>query len=264
MKKVRVGSVEMAVEDRGDGPPLLLVHGFPLHSGMWQQQIDAFAGRYRVIAPDLRGFGQTPVEAEMMTMEQFADDLAGLLDALHVTEPVAFCGLSMGGYVAWSFWRKHSERVRALILCDTRAVADPPAAAQARMQMAKSVMTEGLQPVCDAMLPKMLAAGTAKRQPEVLDFVRGMILNANPAGVAAAQRGMAARPDSSELLREISVPTLVIVGQEDAISTPEEMRSIAAGIPGARFVEAPGAGHLSPLENPQAVNQAIVGFLDSL
>lgn len=263
MKKLRVGGIEMSVEDRGSGPPLLLVHGFPLHSGMWRHQVEALAGRFRVIAPDLRGFGQTPVDAETVSMEQFADDLAALLDALEVIGPVAFCGLSMGGYIAWSFWRKYPERVAALILCDTRAVADAPAAAQARTKMAKSVMTDGLQPVSDAMLPKLLAPETARRQPEVLEFVRGMILGASPAGVAAAQRGMAARPDSSDLLGRISVPTLVIVGQEDAISTPAEMRSIAGAIPNAQLIEVSGAGHLSPLENPPVVNRAIAEFLDA-
>lgn len=261
---VRVGEREVAISDWGKGHPLLLVHGFPLHHQMWREQTSALWHRRRVIAPDLRGFGGTglPVAeaADAITMEDFADDLNALLDALGVHEPITLCGLSMGGYIAFQFWRKYGPRVRRLVLCDTRAVADTPEAAAGRLEMADRALREG-SGVAAAMLPKLLSAATRERRPDLTAFVRGMIESTDPRGIAAAQRGMAVRPDVTPLLPQIGVPTLVLVGAEDGISPPAEMQAMAAAIPGARFEIVPGAGHLTPLENPDAVNHALEQFL---
>jgi len=264
MKTQTVNGVELATVDEGSGPPLVLVHGFPLDHTMWNAQIDALSTDYRVIAPDLRGFGQSGVTPGKVTMEQFADDLAALLEELAVGEPVVFCGLSMGGYVAWQFWQRHRPRVRGLIVCDTRAVADTAEQAAGRLTMADRVLREGPAPLVEGMIPKLFAQSTVETEPEVVESLRQVMLRGDPEGIAAAGRGMAERPDVTAMLGRIDCPTLVIVGQFDAISTVEEMRSLAAAIPGARCVEIAGSGHMSPMERPAEVNAAISRFLGEL
>jgi pimeloyl-ACP methyl ester carboxylesterase len=194
-------------------------------------------------------------------MQQMADDLAGLLDALAVREPIVFCGLSMGGYVAWQFALRHRPRLSRLILCDTRAIADTPEAAAGRLKTAERVLTEGPGVVAEAMLPKLFAPDTAQNQPQVVEATRQVILQTKPAGIAAALHGLAQRPDVTEHLPRIDVPTLVICGEHDAISPPAEMEQFATKMPQARFVKIAGAGHMAPLEAPQAVNVAIKEFL---
>jgi 3-oxoadipate enol-lactonase len=240
-----------------------LVHGFPLDHSMWHGQIDGLARHRRVIAPDLRGFGRSSgVEPGSVTsMDQFADDLALLLDAMGVDEPVVYCGLSMGGYIAWPFVRKHRRRLGGLILCDTRCESDAPAAAAARLENARRVMEEGSGVLAGTMLPKLFAARTLAARPELVAGIRAVIEAAPPAGVAAALRGMARRPDATAWLSEIDCPTLVVVGAEDALTTPEQMRAIAARIPQAQIVEIHDAGHIAPYEQPNAFNAAVEAFL---
>jgi pimeloyl-ACP methyl ester carboxylesterase len=264
MNTYLVNGVELAAVDRGTGLPLLLVHGFPLNHSLWQAQIDACAERCRVIAPDLRGFGTSGVSEGEVSMEQMADDLAGLLDTMGIQEPVVYCGLSMGGYIAWEFWRRHRPRVAGLILCDTRAAADSPEAAANRRLMADRVLGEGPAPIADAMIPRLTAEVTLTRYPERVEAVRRMIFSNDPRGIAAASRGMANRADATPLLPEIACPTLLIVGQHDQIVPVAEMRAMAEAIPHARLVEIRGAGHLSPLENPAEVNAAMLSFLGEL
>lgn len=268
MPKIDIGEVQLNVVDAGQGPPLLLVHGFPLDHTMWQGQIEALSASRRVIAPDLRGFGDSdvtdgPRTDSTMTMQQFADDLAALLDALAVAEPVAFCGLSMGGYIGWQFVQRHRGRLSHLIQCDTRATADTDEARAARLKAAEIVLKEGTQPIAASMLPKLFAESTAADNPTVVEATRQVMLNTSPQAIAAAQRGMAERPDVTEMLGRIDVPTLILVGEHDVISPPDEMRAIAAAIPGARFVQIDAAGHMAPLEQPAAFNAAIREFLTS-
>jgi 3-oxoadipate enol-lactonase len=282
MRTVSLADIEMAVEDRGSGPVLLFVHGFPLDHTMWRWQVDEFSARYRVLAPDLRGFGKSQLgDEKMVTMRRYADDLAAMLDRLGIREKIVFIGLSMGGYVAWQCWQKYADRLAGLVLCDTRAVADAPPAKVGRAELAARVKTEGAQAAADAMLPKLFSAqtpsplkGEGRGEGDVDNEVTGAatavtetraaILRNSLLGIAAALAGMAQRPDVTEMLGGISVPTLVIVGEHDAISTPEEMRTIADRIPGAQFAVIPTAGHMSPLENPRAFNAALTGFLASI
>jgi 3-oxoadipate enol-lactonase len=268
VKSLTVAGTDLSYVERGAGIPLLLVHGFPLDHTMWAGQIDALAGqtapsgpRYRVIAPDLRGFGRSPAQNDKVTMDQFADDLAALLDGLSIDQPVVLCGLSMGGYIAFQFWRKYAAGLRALILCDTRAAADAPEAAAGRFAVAERVLREGPAPLVESMMPRLFADATCQRQPELVEQIRSVMLATDPRAIAAATRGMAERPDMTPALGQIRCPTLVLVGQNDVISTPAEMRGIAAAIPDARFVEISAAGHMAPLENPTEVNAAITAFL---
>jgi 3-oxoadipate enol-lactonase len=282
MKILTVNGVRLATVDRGSGLPVLLVHGFPLDHTMWDAQVEVLSGRFRVIAPDLRGFGQSglavgqPPSAvlespqpgaavpQATTMDQFADDLAALVDALGITERVVLCGLSMGGYIAFALCRKYAARLRGLILCDTRAAADTPEAAAGRRETAEWVLREGLAPLADTMLPKLLAPATLAERPETVAALRKVILASDPRGIAAALRGMAERADSTPLLAQIAFPTLVLVGQEDSLSPVDQMQALARQIPNAQFVTIPNAGHLPPLEQPAETTAAIEGFLAAI
>jgi pimeloyl-ACP methyl ester carboxylesterase len=264
MKTLSLNDVDLAVFDRGAGTPVLFVHGFPLDHTMWNGQLDPFSADYRVIAPDLRGFGASGVTDGKVAMEQFADDLDTVLGKLGVEEPIVYCGLSMGGYVAWQFWMKYPHRVRALILCDTRAAADAPEAAAARLEMADRVLAEGPSPVAEAMIPKLFAEATRARNSHVVETVRRVMLATDPRGIAAAARGMAERPDATSALPGIDRPTLVAVGEFDALSTPDEMLAMADAIPQARFARIPAAGHMSPMENASSFNEAMLAFVRDL
>ena len=264
LKRRTVAGIEMAFVDRGSGTPVLLVHGFPLDHSMWNAQIDRLSEAHRVIVPDLRGFGQSRASDEKVTMGQFADDLAALLDTLGIREPIVLCGLSMGGYIAFQFWRQYAARLRGMILCDTRALGDTPEMAAGRWEMADRVLREGPPPLVDMMMPKLFAAATVESQPEVVESLCRVMRSTAPRAIAAAGRGMAERPDATGWLPRIACPTLVVVGELDAISPPEEMREIAEAIPGARLVEIGGSGHMSPLEKPAEVNAAILEFLESI
>ena len=264
MPSVSISGTDLNYVDEGRGPVLLLVHGFPLDHTMWQYQIADLKDEMRVIAPDLRGFGMSGVTAGTVTMAQMADDLAGLLDALRISEPVYFCGLSMGGYVAWQFIERHRKRLAGVILCDTRAVADTPKERETRLETAEKVVKEGPGFIAEAMPKRLFAERTHQEQPKVVQETREVIRRTAPEGIAAAARGMAARPDVSGKLGGMEIPALVIVGSEDAISKAEEMRTIAEELPISMFVEIPGAGHMSPLEAPDVVNRAISDFVSRM
>jgi 3-oxoadipate enol-lactonase len=247
----------MGYRDEGDGVPLVLVHGFPLSGAMWQPQISALSARYRVIAPDLRGFGASTFGEGVDSLDQYADDLLALLDHLDVRQ-VALAGLSMGGYIAFALLRRAADRVSALVLADTKAAADSDEARQKREQNARMVETRGLEPLADQMLPNLLADRTPQGQQQA---VRGIIMANQPEGIAAALRAMAQRPDSTPQLSAIKVPTLIIVGSEDTLTPPGEARKLHEAIKGSQFVELSGAAHLSNIEAPAAFNAAVDSFL---
>ncbi len=264
LRTVHVGGEPFAVRDEGRGPPVLLVHGFPLDHTMWDAQVEALSPRRRVLAPDLRGFGRSVVTDGTVTMTRLADDLAALLDALQVREPVVYVGFSLGGYAGWPFVERHGTRLAALVACDTRASADTPEAAAGRRAMADRVLAEGSVVAADAMVPKLLAAGRPERDPALARAVREVILRTDPRGIAAAQRGMAERAEWRPRLGEVRVPLLAIVGEKDVLTTPAEVREMAAAVAGARLVEVPGAGHTTPMEAPGAVSEALTEFLEGL
>jgi pimeloyl-ACP methyl ester carboxylesterase len=257
MNTATVNGIAITYHDEGAGEPLLLIHAFPLNSAMWVRQIAGLAPRCRVIAPDLRGFGETARGSGAASLDQHADDLAGLLDHLSIARALV-AGLSMGGYVSFALWRRHRARIAGLVLADTRAGADSDEGRQAREQSARLAEQQGPAAIADQMLPKLLAASAPT---PLRDEVRQVIEANDRAGIAAAQRAMAARPDSTPLLAQIDVPTLVLVGAEDALIPPSEAQALHAGIAGSRLVEIPGAGHLSNLENPEVFNAAVEEFL---
>ncbi|MCA9070234.1 MAG: alpha/beta fold hydrolase, partial [Planctomycetaceae bacterium] len=210
MQTLDISGAQLKVLDQGQGPVVVFVHGFPLTHAMWQPQIEALAADYRIIAPDLRGFGESSATRGTVTMRQFADDLAGILDALNITEPVTFCGLSMGGYIGWQFVQNYPDRLKSLVCCDTKASADSDEAIQNRHKLAASVLKHGVGVLAQAMPEKLFAKPTLDQQDDIVEQCKQMMLAADPEGTAAALRGMAERPNMTPLLATIQVPTLVI------------------------------------------------------
>ena len=260
----RVRDIEVAYDDEGSGEAVVLLHGFPFDRTLWREQSEALSSDFRVIAPDLRGFGETPLgEVGVATMDEMAEDVAALLDALNVGRFV-LGGLSMGGYVVLEFYRRFPERVRALVLADTRPQADTDDGRRTREENAQKVLSEGMQPLVDSMLPKLLSAATREDGSVLTARVRAMMLGVEPEGAAAALRGMAARRDQTELLSSIDVPTLIIVGTEDTITPPSDSETMAAKIKGARLVRLEGASHMSNVERPAEFNRALTDFLGGL
>ncbi|MBK9128714.1 MAG: alpha/beta fold hydrolase [Phycisphaerales bacterium] len=255
-----VSGIRLSYEVFGQGSPLLFIHGFPLSGAMWHEVAGSLPGGWRGIVPDLRGHGQSEATPQV-TIGQFADDLAGLLDAMSERAPAVVCGLSMGGIIAMEFYRRYTDRVRALVLCDTRANAETPEGIARREHMAQTALREGTARVVDIMIANLFAPSfPAERRSQWR-----ALMSATPAvGVAAAARALAGRPDSIPTLPEIRVPTLVICGEEDAISPPEMMRAMHALIPDSRFVLISGAGHVPPVEQPNAFAAALGTFLASL
>ncbi|HEX8117533.1 MAG TPA: alpha/beta fold hydrolase [Pyrinomonadaceae bacterium] len=259
----RVRGIEMAYDDTGGGgAALVLLHGFPFDRSMWRGQAEALGREFRVIAPDLRGLGETTSDGDV-TIEGMADDVAALLDELHL-ESVVLGGLSMGGYVAFEFFRRFPERVRALVLADTRPQADTDEGRRAREENARRALNEGMAPIVESMLPKLLTASTSERGGEVLERVRAMMLGTRPEGAAAALRAMALRRDQTGLLPSINVPTLIVVGSEDSITPPADAEAMRAKIEGSRLVVVEGAGHLSNVEQAEQFDRALVEFLRGL
>ena len=251
--------------EAGRGPAVVLLHAFPLNASMWAAQREALSGAYRVICPDQRGFGGTPLyEHDDPSLDDIADDVAAMLDKLKV-ERCVLGGLSMGGYVAMAFARRHPDRLRALVLADTKASADPPEAAANRLRIAEEVVAAGhAKQLVDELLPKLVGTTTKERRALVLGRVKATVERAPLYAVAWAQRAMAARPESFDTLRAVAVPALVVVGEEDELSPPGDAAAMAAALPGATLVTVPAAGHLSAMEAPEEFNTALRGFLDGL
>ena len=263
MKK-QVRGFEMAYDDTGgNGIPLLLIHGFPLDRSLWAAQVRGLADAARVIVPDLRGFGESGMPSGAVTMDAYADDLAGLLDALSVKRAVV-AGLSMGGYITLAFLRKYPERVRGLILADTKAGPDSAEGKKGRDDNAAVARSEGSGAVGDRMMPKMLTPKTATERPFIADAARAMMARQSVETVVGALQAMRDRPDSTPTLEGITVPTLVITGAEDALIPPKEAETMQASIRGSKLVSIPDAAHLSNFEAPDAFNHAVREFLKSV
>jgi pimeloyl-ACP methyl ester carboxylesterase len=245
----------------GAGTPVVLLHAFPLDGRMWAPQVEALAGSYQLIVPDLRGFGAAGEQAvEEAGMDLLADDVARLLDDRGL-DRVVLGGLSLGGYVALAFVRRHADRLGGLLLLDTKASADTEPARADRLRMAERVLAEGTGFLPEAMVPRLLGKTSLEERPELVEHVTVLTREQDPRAVAGAQRGMAARPEATDVLAGIAVPTLVMHGEEDAIIGPEVGRELAAAIPDARFLLVERAGHLASMEQPEVVNEALLDFL---
>ncbi len=261
MATAHVGEATIHYRESGSGNDVvLLLHAFPLHSGMWEPQLAGLAPRFRVIAPDYRGLGRSGPAPAATTMELVATDALALLRKLGVRS-AAVAGLSMGGYAAFELYRRAPDLFRGLALCCTKATPDTTEQRGARETFAQNALSKGLPWVADDFAPKLLRPDP---HPSVMATVRALIGEGTPEGVAAAQRGMGLRPDSVPTLGRVRCPTLVVAGEEDRIIPIGEGQRMAQTIQGARIVRIPGAGHLPNLENPSAFNAALSSFFAAL
>jgi len=259
-----VNSLTVGYGDDGSGPPLVLIHGHPFDRSMWRPQVAHFSqAGWRVIVPDLRGYGQTTVVPGKTLLEDFARDLTALLDRLDL-DPIVLVGLSMGGQIAMEFHRLFPDRVRGLVFADTSAEAETDSGRKARNDLADRLLREGMAPYADEVLPKMLAPHNIAGQPTVAEHVLAMMRGTNPEGAAAALRGRAERRDYVDMLRTISVPTLVVVGQDDEFTPIRDAQRIQDQIPDATLAVIEGAGHLPNLERPADFNRELARFLDTV
>ena len=243
--------MRLAYADEGPGPVVVLLHGFPLSRAMWAEQLAGIGDTYRIIAPDLRGHGESPAPEGVYTMDEMADDVIELLGTLHITEPIVLGGLSMGGYVALSLVVRYPDRVRALMLMDTPRAPTRPRPPRAAKPPPRAVLDlDKPTPVVDAMVPKLFSKLTLEERPERVEPLRDVMEQMTPRGIAGALRGMAKRPDRRADLAGISVPTLVLVGEEDVITPPAEAKALADAIPEARLEVIPEAGTWLPMRIP--------------
>ncbi|HEX8627428.1 MAG TPA: alpha/beta fold hydrolase [Catenuloplanes sp.] len=263
MGTATVNGITVGYDEHGTGEPLVLIHGHPFDRSMWTPQLTEF-GRsgWRVIAPDLRGYGESTVVPGRTPLADFAGDIAALLD--HLAAPrVVLGGLSMGGQVVLEFYRLFPGRVRALVLADTFAQAETPQGRLDRNRAADRLLREGLRGYADEVLSKMLAPANIAALPAVADHVLTMMRAAPAQGAAAALRGRADRPDYTGLLGAISVPTLVVVGRDDEFTPIRDAQFLHERIPDARLAVIDGAGHLPNLERPAEFNQVLKAFLQA-
>jgi pimeloyl-ACP methyl ester carboxylesterase len=263
MPRIQSGDAEIAYEVLGSGSPVVLLHAFPAHHGLWLPAAQALSTRYRVILPDLRAHGESGVGEGPATMEKHAADLVRILDHVQVARaPLA--GVSIGGYVLFEFWRRHRDRVTALILCNTKAQADTPEARAGRLQAAADVLERGTEPFVDSMLPKLMGKTTHATRPDLVDGARQMMLKMSPEDIAMVQRGMAERPDSRPTLKTITVPTLLVTGDEDTLTGVPEAELMRQNIPGAQMRVISNAGHFSVWEQSEEAGTLVRQFLDAV
>jgi pimeloyl-ACP methyl ester carboxylesterase len=259
MKKLDIGGSLIQYADQGNGPVVLFLHGFGLSLGMWDGQ-EALAPRYRVVRFDARGFGGSDVGDAILTMERIAEDAAVFIERLRLG-PVILVGCSMGGYAAFSFTQKHASLLRGLVLVDTRAGADSPEARKGRADLAAKVMKEGPQAALDFFLPRVFGSTTRASRADVVARLKDMMLATSPQGLSDGLHGIAARQDSTLILREISAPTLVVCGEEDAIIPWAETEIMHRGIKGSELAIIPKSGHLPSMETPAEFNTVLGKFL---
>ena len=265
MAESRHNSVSMSYRELGEGTadPLLLLHAFPLNGKMFEPQLGALSADRRVVLPDFPGFGHSPRTPAQPDMGYYAGCVLSLLDRLEIPR-VVLGGVSMGGYVAFECVRSFPERVSGLVLANTRPDPDTEEIRTSRKEMALLVASEGMGVLPELQMERLLSAHTRENDDGLVEKVRAIILENTPDGAVAALGAMRERPDSTATLGEIAVPTLVIGGEDDTISSPEVMGEMAEKIPGSRHVTLPDAGHLSNLEDPDGFNGAVGAFLGKL
>jgi pimeloyl-ACP methyl ester carboxylesterase len=254
----------LAYQDSCAGLTLLLIHGFPLNSNLWEPQMEDLRDVARVVAPDLRGHGLSAAGDEPYSVQLMAEDCMQLLEAVGAQDPVVVCGHSMGGYIALEFYRQYPDWVGGLILVSTRAAPDSDEAKQKRDEMAQRAKDKGVPVVAHDMLPSMLAPNNHEHDPELLDFVRDMMESTSLKGMVGALQAMKERPDSRPTLPDIDVPVLIIHGEDDQLIAVDDAEAMRDALPTAELVLIPGAGHLPNLEQPVSFNEVVWDFLETL
>jgi 3-oxoadipate enol-lactonase len=262
-QQVKSGDAEIVYRVLGDGPPVLLLHPFPVNHEFWLPVADALSTRYRVILPDLRGHGDSGAGDGPVTMNKLAADLTRVMDEADIGR-APLVGVSIGGYALFEFWRKHRGRVAALGLCNTKAPADSGEVRAGRLQAANDVLERGTETFFQSMVPRLFAKTTREMRPDLVEDALRMMRKMSAEDVAQVQRGMAERPDSVETLKTINVPTLLITGEDDNSTGVNEAELMRQHIAGSQMRVIAKAGHYSPWEQPDEVGNLLREFLDQL
>ena len=261
MQRLRSDDAEISYDIRGDGPPVVLLHPFPCDHEFWDPVAAALDSRYRLILPDLRGHGNSEIGEGPALMAKHAADIARVLDAAGIGK-AACIGCSIGGYILFEFWRRFRTRVNALAIIDSRPQADTTEARANRLKAAATVLEQGTEPFLDAMIPKLMGRTTVETRPDLVAGARAMMRLMSAEDISLVQRGMAERPDSVADLKSINVPTLIVIGEEDVLSTVADGELMRQNIAGSQLRVIPKAGHYAPWEQPDLVGSALRQFLD--
>lgn len=262
MERLRSDDAEIVYQIEGSGPPVVLLHPFPCHHEFWNPIVPALGSRYRIIRPDLRGHGDSDIGEGPAFMAKHAADLARVMDAAGVGKAV-LVGCSIGGYILFEFWRRYRARVAALAICDSRPQPDSAEARANRLKSAADVLDQGTEPFFETMIPRLIGRTTVSTRPDLVAGAHRMMRKMSAEDVSLVQRGMAERPDSVGDLKTINVPTLIIIGEEDILSTVADGELMRQQIPGSQFKVIPKAGHYAPYEQPDAVGPLLCQFLDA-
>ncbi|MGA7684243.1 MAG: alpha/beta fold hydrolase [Terriglobales bacterium] len=261
MQSLRSDDAEIFYDIQGEGPPVILLHPFPAHHEFWLPVIPALQSRYRLILPDLRGHGDSEIGQGPALMAKHAADVARIMDAAGIGR-AAFIVCSIGGYIVFEFLRRFRSRVSALALCDTRAQPDNQETRASRLKNADAVLEQGTEQFLRSMIPKLLGATTVSSRPDLVEGALRMMRKMSPEDVSLVLRGMGARVDSVPDLKYINVPTLIVTGEEDVLTTGADGELMRQNIPGSRLKMIPKAGHYAPWEHPEAVAPLLRQFLD--
>lgn len=256
------GDAQLFYEVTGSGPDVVLLHPFPLDHTFWEGVVPALSSRYRVVAPDLRAHGASELGEGRVTMQNLCADLVQLCREERI-ERAVFVGVSIGGYALFEFWRQHRERVRALVLSNTRAAAESPQSRTTRMATVVTIEKEGPEGFINSMLAGQLSKATQANRPDIVDRARRMMQRMSPEDIVAVQYGIADRPDSIATLSTINVPTLVVGGEDDSVPRPE-LELMHQHIAGSELKIIPSAGHYAALERPEEYGMLLRRFLDRL
>jgi 3-oxoadipate enol-lactonase len=263
MERLRSGDAEIFYEIRGKGPPVVVLHPFPCNHEFWNPVATALDSRYRLILPDLRGHGDSDIGEGPALVAKHANDVARVLDAVGVGQ-AGFVGCSIGGYILFEFWRRFRTRVLSLALCDTRPQADTAEARSNRLKAAAAVLEQGTEPFIETNIPKLMGRTTVATRPDLVDGARAMMRKMSAEDISLVQQGMAARPDSVADLKTINVPTTIVIGEEDVLSTVADGELMRQNIMGSQLKVVPKAGHYAPWEQPEAVGEILRQFLDTV
>lgn len=263
LRKTKSDDAEIAYRVLGEGPPVILLHPFPVNHEFWLPVAEALASRYRLVLSDMRGHGDSGVGDGPASMEKHAADIARVMDDAEIGR-APLIGVSIGGYALFEFWRSHRGRVAALGLCNTKAGADGPEARNGRLQAANDVIDRGTELFFQSMVPRVFSRNTREMRPDLVEGALRMMRKMSAEDVAQVQRGMAARPDSVELLRTINVPTLLVTGGDDILTGANEAELMRQHIPNSQLRVIPKAGHYSPWEQPEDAGRILRQFLDEV
>lgn len=263
--KIKLNGININYQERGlpQGLPIVFIHGFPFNNTMWSPQMMALPQEYRAISFDVRGHGESDVSDGQYSIELFTDDLIALLDHLDIRRAV-LCGLSMGGYIALRTVERNPERVRALILCDTRSEADPNEAKVKRASQVKSVKAQGVKQFAESFVKAVFAPGTFTQSPKTVATIRAVIESTSPLSICGTLLALAARTDTTNALAGIKVPTLIMAGEHDALTPPSASQAMHSHIKDSEIHIIPAAAHMSNMENTAFFNDKLLAFLKKI